>query len=80
MFLTGGLVFLVRNWQDKVTRALGVTALIGSLYAGVVFYISIVDVVAVPDTRQNMLAAWDAIHILVILSLLWLGWEMIKSD
>src|SRR3990172_8344725 len=77
--LTGAVLCLASK-HNGISHAMGMTALLSACYIGVVIFISFVDVLLLPEVRRSMLAVWDVISALLVVAVLWLGWEMIRTD
>ena len=65
--------------HDGLYRALGVTALTAAAYIGVVIFISFVDVTLLPEVRWAMLLTWNVVTVLLLVAILWLGYETITE-
>ena len=77
--LTGAVLCLASK-HNGIYHAMGTTALVAACYIGVVIFISFVDVLLLPEVRRVMLMTWDVISALLVVAVLWLGWEMIRGD
>ena len=71
-------LFLSRH--NGIIKTMAWENLIIAAYVGVVVYISLVDIVPLPDIRQRMLATWDVIHLIWFFVIIWSFWRFIKGD
>jgi len=78
--LIGSVGCFIDKKHNGIYKALGATGLMAACYIGVVIFISFIDVLQLPGVRQAMLVTWNVATALLLVAILWLGWEMIRTD